>query len=218
MTLKIMYTVMIKSISSTRIIPLIIAFAALGCSREIHSKKTDGKGYLNSTAFKEDIKNRNEYINNYVYSTKRMFLLLDEEGFLYEPKYEFFAVYFTANKGVCDFYIFKSIDSLATYSIKTINDGQSIFYVDKSSNDSLDKKSYDINIRSKTKDHNSIISSTELFDEIAIASRLKQEFYPEYDNPIRGLYLFYKNEYHLVTDFKIQAGLMNKIDSFFKNQ
>ncbi|RZJ48710.1 MAG: hypothetical protein EOO44_20145, partial [Flavobacterium sp.] len=191
---------MTKLKNSAQILMLLLALMASSCKREVPSKTKESKGYLESSAFKNDLENRKDYKYNSEYSTKRMFLLLGEEGFLYNSNYKFYAVFYYVKKGTCEFYIIKSKDSLQTYSYKRIDTGDAIFYVDKLNGDKSDKKIFNIDVKTRLLEKHQFQSATDLFNKVVPLTSIKQKFYPPYDTPIRGVFLFYKNEFYLISD------------------
>lgn len=214
---------MIKSINNS--VLALIAFALFGCSNKQQEKVANG--YLNSAAYKEYLKPDKVDSNygkqdvlNADYSVKRMFMLLGEEGFLYNSEYDLYAIYAYMRKGgtdTIDYYILKSKDSIYSFSRKILVDVDRFLYVNKVISDTSYKKGYDLEVTTKLVEDSYIQSASRIFEEAISVVSSEPKYFGPYGGPLRCLYLYYKNEYHFMTDHKLQANMMQKIDSLFKS-
>lgn len=215
---------MIKSISSIALTVVITLSTLHSCSSK--EQKSEPKGYLNSKAYKEYLKpdkvssqeEKNEKINA-DYSIKRMFALLGEEGFLYNPEYDVYAIYMYMHKGgrdTIDYYIIKSKDSISSLAYKRLNAADHFLYVNKVNGDTMDRKTFDIIAKTKVANIDYLNSASKIFNGAIQSLAPEPKYFPEYGGPIRGLYLYYNHEYYLVTEFNLEAKEMDVIDSLFR--
>jgi hypothetical protein len=194
---------------------LVAGIFLLSCNNKANNSKS-AEGYLQSAAYQKDLDNRKDYKYSSNYSTRRMFMLLGEEGFLYSSEYDLYAVYFYVEKNVSDFYILKSKDSIVYSAYKRLNDSKSFFYVDKANGSETDKDVFKIEVTSKIVGNDLLPSIVKSIKKVTSLAAAERKYFPEYHSPVRGLYLFDGKEYYLITDYNLEASAMNGVDFFFR--
>lgn len=215
---------MTKLVNNVFVIPSILALCMMSCKNT--SVKKGSEGYLNSNAYKAylrtdkvDSNYTKEDLYNADYSVKRMFMLLGEEGFLYNSEYDLYAIYAYMRKGgtdTIDYYILKSKDSIYSLSRKILVDVDRFLYVNKVIGDTLYKKAYDLEVTTKLVAYRDIESASRIFEEAISVVSSEPKYFGPYGGPLRCLYLFYDRDYHFITDHKLPPSVMNKIDSLLR--
>jgi len=208
MTLKTAYIVMIKSIN--RLAPFILILL-IGCKYRAHENNSVNTGYLKSKPYQKYIASSDDK-ERAAYSTKRMFMLLEEEMFLYSSDYDFYAIYSIIQKDTIDFFILKSKDSIPCFIHKRIDSSSYFLYLNKDSDG--EKERYNLKTNVGLVDQNIIDSSSKIFRNVLELEEKGVKANPDYEDPVKTLFLFDGNEYYLIGNYSLNR--MNEIDSFFK--
>lgn len=216
------FTDMINLINKSTIL-LVVVLSLFSCSND--KLNTRPQGYLNSVAYKEylypekaDTNYQKDAIYNAMYSIKRMFRLLGEESFLYNSEYGLYAVFMCMHRGrdTIDYYILKSKDSIYTLTIKKLVNADHFLYVNKIESDVSITRPYNFEVTSKLLELKNLQLADRIFDEAIIALSQEPKYFDNDNGLLRCLYLYYKDNYYYMTDHKLPANMMQKIDSLFK--
>ncbi|RZJ88784.1 MAG: hypothetical protein EOO20_12705 [Chryseobacterium sp.] len=199
---------MIKSIN--RLAPFILILL-IGCKNKVHENNSVNTGYLQSKPYKKYIAS-NDDKERAAYSTKRMFMLLEEEMFLYSSDYDFYAIYSIIQKDTIDFFILKSKDSIPCLIHKRIDSSGYFLYLNKDSN--MEKERYNLKTNVGLVDQKTIDSSSKIFKKVLELEAKGEKTNPDYEDPVKTLFLYDGNEYYLIGNYSLNR--MNEIDSFFK--
>lgn len=198
---------MIKSINRLTAFILILL---VGCKSRVQENNSVNTGYLRSKPYQRYIASSDDK-SRAVYSIKRMFLLLEEEEFLYSSNYDFYAIYSIAQKDTIDFFILKSKDNIQCFTHKRIDSAGYFLYLNKDSRKEMER--YNLKTNVGLVDLNIIDSSANIFKKVLDLEAKGEKVVPDYDAPVKTLFLFDGNEHYQISNYSLNR--MNEIDSFF---
>ncbi|RZJ84285.1 MAG: hypothetical protein EOO20_21425, partial [Chryseobacterium sp.] len=144
-----------KALKNNYLWSIIGMFSLLSCDNNTHNIKVE-EGYLKSTTYQEYLGGYKEDKSNTDYSTRRMFLLLGEEAFLYSSDYNFYAIYCYVSKENNDFYIMKSKDNIVCLSHKKLHTTDGFFYTNRSEDLDSDGRAFRMDVTTRLIENNTV--------------------------------------------------------------
>lgn len=189
---KKVYIVMINLKNSCFLLLVSLLFQ-LSCKSDSHSIRQNrlGQGYLDSEAYKKYLNGYKDDRTNSDYSTKRMFMLLGEESFMYSSQYDFYAIfcYYYKTRDTVDFFVVKSKDGIVSGTRKRLSNIKSFFYFDKVGGAITDSNVFSIAVETKVITKGKSDSVISLFDSATSILQPEDTYFPPYHAPIRAFYL-----------------------------
>lgn len=182
------------------------------------SGRNSQEGFLGSKAYREYIGWYKNDSLNFDFSNKRMFMLLNEESFLYSSDYDYYAIFtvFYKTRDTVDFYILKSKDDINSLTRKRLYNPRSFFYFEKSEKQKSDSAIFDFSVKAKVLEMKKSDSLLALFNDGVSLLESDETYAPLSHAEIRAFYFFDGRDYYLANESNLNPATMNKIDSFLR--